>query len=160
MSRDGLVVETTGGWGGGEGGEGGEDGGKEVEEEKEEEVEAGDWDKLPNRWQRRRGRNSLSLLCRLLSSLSLLSPPSHHTAQSVLSFFHQSQCSLTIVPLVQWTLPGCDITYLLLCSFTFLFQISTYQTNMRHQMLFVMSQTLKYQIWKMSSGCKLLIVNL
>ena len=119
MSCDGLVVETTGGWGGGEGGEGGEDRGEEVEEEKKEEVEAGDWDKLPNRWQRRRGRNSLSLLCRLLSSLSLLSPPSHHTGQSVLSFFHQSQCSLTIVPLVQWTLPGCDISFLLLCSFTF-----------------------------------------
>ena len=78
MSRDGLVVETTtGGWGGGEGGEGGEDGGEEVEEEKEEEVEAGDRDELPNRWQRRR-RNSLSLLCRVLSPPSLLSPPSNN----------------------------------------------------------------------------------
>ena len=119
MPRDGLVVETTGGWGGGEGGEGGEDRGEEVEEEKEEEVEAGDWDELPNRWQRRR-RNSLSLLCRLLSSsLSLLPPPNDNdTGQSVLSFSDESQCRLVLVPLVQWSLPG-DIMYFLFCWITF-----------------------------------------
>ena len=65
MSHDGLVVETTGGWGGGgEGGQGSQKWGKEMDEEKEEEVEASHWDKMPNRWERRRrGRgNPLSLL--------------------------------------------------------------------------------------------------